>query len=348
MRALRKARLVLHLLRGMATVALRFERATPERRRDLTRRWTLKMLQLCGMRLVVHNDAARLDARALVVGNHVSWLDIYVINAWRPTPFVSKAEVRAWPVVGWLAERLGTVFIQREKRSEAKRIMHELSERLGNGELMCVFPEGTTSDGLGLLPFHSNLFQAVVSADCSVQPICLMYEDARGRQSVAPAYVGDLPLGKSLDMVLANGPLTAHLYVCEPIAATGDRREMAALARASVADARASADAGRRRASARRRSRTARGRRIPDARGARRRTRCRGRARSRGRRDFAPRRVGAAHAGISADARCAGRMRGVQPCAGTGGGKPAARIGTRIGIRAAIRPLRRSARMRPA
>ncbi|WP_255212717.1 lysophospholipid acyltransferase family protein, partial [Burkholderia pseudomallei] len=244
MRALRKARLVLHLLRGMATVALRFERATPERRRDLTRRWTLKMLQLCGMRLVVHNDAARLDARALVVGNHVSWLDIYVINAWRPTPFVSKAEVRAWPVVGWLAERLGTVFIQREKRSEAKRIMHELSERLGNGELMCVFPEGTTSDGLGLLPFHSNLFQAVVSADCSVQPICLMYEDARGRQSVAPAYVGDLPLGKSLDMVLANGPLTAHLYVCEPIAATGDRREMAALARASVADALARMQAG--------------------------------------------------------------------------------------------------------
>lgn len=244
MRALRKARLVLHLLRGMATVALRFERATPERRRDLTRRWTLKMLQLCGMRLVVHNDAARLDARALVVGNHVSWLDIYVINAWRPTPFVSKAEVRAWPVVGWLAERLGTVFIQREKRSEAKRIMHELSERLGNGELMCVFPEGTTSDGLGLLPFHSNLFQAVVSADCSVQPICLMYEDARGRQSVAPAYVGDLPLGKSLDMVLANAPLTAHLYVCEPIAATGNRREMAALARASVADALARMQAG--------------------------------------------------------------------------------------------------------
>ncbi|KVD83502.1 glycerol acyltransferase [Burkholderia sp. ABCPW 14] len=237
MRPLRKARLVLHLLSGMAIIALRFKRATPERRQEITRRWTVKMLQLCGMRLVVHNDAARLDASALVVGNHVSWLDIYVINAWRPTPFVSKAEVRAWPVVGWLAERLGTVFIQREKRSEAKRIMHELSDRLGQGELMCVFPEGTTSDGLGLLPFHSNMFQAVVSAGCAVQPICLMYEDARGRQSVAPAYVGDLSLGQSLDRVLNGGPLTAHLFVCAPIVAAGDRRETAALARAAVADA---------------------------------------------------------------------------------------------------------------
>ncbi|SMG01326.1 lysophospholipid acyltransferase family protein [Burkholderia singularis] len=237
MKALRKARLVLHLLAGMAIVAIRFRRAAPARRRQLTQRWTLKMLRLCGMRLVVHNDSARLDARALVVGNHVSWLDIYVINAWRPTPFVSKAEVRDWPVIGWLAERLGTVFIQREKRSEAKRIMHALAARLGNGELMCVFPEGTTSDGLGLLPFHSNMFQAVVEAQCAVQPICLMYEDAHGRQSLAPAYVGELSLGKSLDRVLESGPLTAHLYVGEPIAATGDRREMAARARAAVAHA---------------------------------------------------------------------------------------------------------------
>ncbi|WP_323118358.1 lysophospholipid acyltransferase family protein [Burkholderia alba] len=235
MRALRKARLVLHLLRGMAIAALCFGRVTPERQQEITRRWTEQMLRLCGMRLVVHNDGARLDARALVVGNHVSWIDIYVINAWRPTPFVSKAEVRQWPVVGWLAEKLGTVFIQREKRSEAKRIMHELADRLNGGELMCVFPEGTTSDGLGLLPFHSNLFQAAVSAGCPVQPVCLMYEDAHGRQSVAPAYVGEISLGESLDRVLGGGPLVAHLYVGEPIDAAGDRRELAARAQASVA-----------------------------------------------------------------------------------------------------------------
>ncbi|WLE58241.1 1-acyl-sn-glycerol-3-phosphate acyltransferase [Burkholderia plantarii] len=233
MNLLRKLRLILHLLRGMATIALHFGRATPARRQELTRRWTVKMLRLCGMRLVVHHDEARLDAGALVIGNHVSWLDIYVINAWRPTPFVSKAEVRQWPVVGWLAEKLGTIFLQREKRSEAKRIMHELAERLNGGELMCVFPEGTTSNGLDVLPFHSNMFQAAVEAGRPVQPLCIMYEDAQGRQSVAPAYTGKMSLGTSLGRVLRDAPLVAHLYVGTPIEA-GDRRELSARAREAV------------------------------------------------------------------------------------------------------------------
>ncbi len=203
--AFRKARLVAHLLHGMWIVATRFPKASAEQRHALNRAWSLKMLRLCGMRLVVHNDGARLDRGALVVANHISWIDIYVINAWRPTPFVSKAEIRQWPVVGWLAQQLDTVFIQREKRSDAKRIMHELSDRLSAGELMCVFPEGTTSSGLALLPFHANMFQAAVSASAPVQPVCIMYEDAKGRQSTAPAYIDDLTLGDSLNCCCAAG-----------------------------------------------------------------------------------------------------------------------------------------------
>ncbi|WP_133650923.1 lysophospholipid acyltransferase family protein [Paraburkholderia flava] len=231
---IRKLRLVTHLLHGMWTVARSFPHASAAERLELNRAWSLKMLRLAGMRLVVHNDAARLDRGALVIANHISWIDIYVINAWRPTPFVSKAEIRRWPVVGWLAQQLDTVFIQREKRSDAKRIMHELATRLGAGELMCVFPEGTTSDGLGLLPFHSNMFQAAVAAGCPVQPVCLMYEDAQGRQSTAPAYIGDLSLGDSLNALLRGGPLTAHVYVGEAIAPGGERRELTAQAEASV------------------------------------------------------------------------------------------------------------------
>jgi len=235
--AIRKARLIVHLLHGMLIVSTRFPRATASEREALNRAWSLKMLQLCGMRLVVHNDSARVDAGALVVANHVSWIDIYVINAWRPTPFVSKAEIRQWPVVGWLAHQLGTVFIQREKRSDAKRIMHELADRLSAGELMCVFPEGTTSDGLGLLPFHANMFQAAVSAGRPVQPVCLMYEDAQGRQSKAPAYIDDLTLAQSLDALLRGGPLTAHVYVGEAIAPGAERRTLAAQAEAAVGTA---------------------------------------------------------------------------------------------------------------
>jgi 1-acyl-sn-glycerol-3-phosphate acyltransferase len=232
--ALRKLRLVIHLLLGMWIIARRFPRASAAERMEMNRVWSVEMLRLSGMKLVVHNDEARLDAGVLVVGNHISWIDIYVINAWRPTPFVSKAEIRKWPVVGWLAEQLGTVFVQREKRSDAKRIMHELANRLLAGEMMCVFPEGTTTDGRTLLPFHANLFQAAVSASVPVQPLCLMYEDAHGALSTAPAYIGDMTLNDSLDALLGAGPLTAHLYVCNPLAPGADRRLLASEAQASV------------------------------------------------------------------------------------------------------------------
>jgi len=232
--AFRKVRLVVHLVSGMWQLWTRFPRASAQQRLELNRAWSLRMLQLCGMRLVVHNDGARLDEGVLVVANHISWIDIYVINAWRPTPFLSKAEIRKWPVVGWCAEQLGTVFIQREKRSDAKRIMHDLAERLNAGERMCVFPEGTTSDGVQLLPFHANMFQAAVSASRPVQPVCMMYEDSQGRQSTAPAYIGEMSLGESLDALLSGGPLTAHVYVGAPIAPGADRRLLAAEAQASV------------------------------------------------------------------------------------------------------------------
>lgn len=232
--AWRKARLVGHLLRGMWIVATRFPRASASERLEMNRAWSLKMLRLAEMKLVVHNDDARLDSGVLVVGNHISWIDIYVINAWRPTPFVSKAEIRNWPVVGWLAQQLGTVFIQREKRSDAKRIMHELANRLMAGELMCVFPEGTTSNGEKLLPFHANMFQAAVSASCPVQPVCLMYEDAHGRQSTAPAYIDDMSLAESLNALLRGAPLTAHLYVCDALAPGANRRLLASEAQAAV------------------------------------------------------------------------------------------------------------------
>lgn len=235
--AWRKARLVAHVLHGAWTVATRFSRTDDDGRRALTRQWSLRFLALAGVRLVVHHDERRVDAGTMVVGNHVSWLDIYVINAWRPTPFVSKAEVRAWPVVGWLAAKLDTAFVQRDKRSDAKRIMHELAQRLQSGRPICVFPEGTTSDGVEVLPFHANLFQAAVSAGAPVQPICLMYEDAHGCQSTAPAYVGDITLGQSLGALLRNRPLTVHLYVGEVLDAVTERRTLARDAQRAVSGA---------------------------------------------------------------------------------------------------------------
>lgn len=233
--AIQQCRFILHLLRGLVTIATRFPRASPEVKQKLTRAWSIKMLRLCGVRLVVHEHGETLQRGAMVVSNHVSWTDIYVIDAWRPTPFVSKAEIRQYPMVGWMAEQIGTVFIQREKRSDAMRIMQQLADRLTSGQLICVFPEGTTSDGTGLLPFHTNLFQASYLAKCPVQPICLMYEGADGRQSMDVPFIGDMSLMDSLKAVMgAARPLTAHLYICPPIPPGGDRRQVAAQAQQMI------------------------------------------------------------------------------------------------------------------
>ena len=234
---LRKARLILHIVRGMVLAALVYPRVPVERQQVMIRNWSQRMLALCGITLVVHQHGETLERGAMLVGNHISWIDIYVIDAWRPTPFVSKAEIAKWPVIGWLAKTIGTVFIQREKRSDAKKIMHQLSDILSSGGMIALFPEGTTSNGLAVQPFHANMFQASVLAAAPIQPICLMYEDAQGRQSPAADYIGDTTLFESVDMILSASPLSAHLYVGAPLAAGPDRRQLADQAQQAVSHA---------------------------------------------------------------------------------------------------------------
>lgn len=232
--SLRIVRLILHLVRGVALAAFVFPRAARARQQQLVRDWSQGLLKACGVTLIVHQPGEALERGVMLVGNHVSWLDIYVINAWQPVPFVAKAEVEKWPILGWLAKTIGTIFIRRDKRSDARRIVQQLADVLKSGETICIFPEGTTSDGTRLLPFHANLLQAPVLAMIAVQPICLLYEDAQGQQSLAPAYIGDISLLASLISILRAAPLTAHLYVTAPLEVCDQRRELAMRAQAAV------------------------------------------------------------------------------------------------------------------
>jgi len=235
--SLRLTRLALHLLRGMALVAFIFPRVGRARQQHMVRDWSQRLLKVCGVKLVVHQQGVAPEHGVMVVGNHVSWLDIYVINAWQPVSFVAKAEVEKWLILGWLAKTIGTVFIRRDKRSDARRIVHQLTDVLKSGETICIFPEGTTSDGVQLLPFHANLLQAPVAARAAVQPICLMYENAQGQQSLAPAYIGEVSLFASLVSILRAAPLTAHLYIMAPLEVCDERRELARRAQAAVQSA---------------------------------------------------------------------------------------------------------------
>jgi 1-acyl-sn-glycerol-3-phosphate acyltransferase len=139
--------------------------------------WLQWMLR-CGMRIVgghlrVHGTAPR---SGLLVSNHLSYLDIAVIGSACPCVFVSKAEVRAWPFIGWAAELAGTVFVRRTRRTEVTEQLSEIETALARGVPVVLFPEGTSSNGEGVLPFRSALLQAAVATGHEVTPVALFYQ----------------------------------------------------------------------------------------------------------------------------------------------------------------------------
>lgn len=230
----RLVRLLVHAARGWWIIRRRFEALDEPAQAAQVERWAQQALQVLGIRLVVRGHAA--SGPVLMVANHVSWLDILTLHAARHVRFVSKSAVRHWPMIGTLATGAGTLYIEREKRRDALRVAHHMAEALRAGDRIAVFPEGTTSDGRGLLPFHANLLQAAISADAPVQPVALRFLDAAtGEVSFAPIYIDDDTLISSLWRTLRAPPLVAVVQFGEPQSAEGrDRRGWAQSLHADV------------------------------------------------------------------------------------------------------------------
>ena len=229
------ARAVAHALGGWWTIRFVFPRLTQAERNARVQQWAGEMLAVLGIRLVVHGTPP-LHGPLLLVANHLSWLDILAVHAARHVRFVSKAGVRHWPLIGTLATGAGTLYIERERRRDALRVVHHMTESLGQGDLIAVFPEGTTTDGRTLLPFHANLLQAAISANAPVQPAALRFADAAtGETSFAPRYIDDDNLVASLWRTLCAPPLVAILRFGTPQAPGGrERRAWAAALHAEV------------------------------------------------------------------------------------------------------------------
>ncbi|HWJ94906.1 MAG TPA: lysophospholipid acyltransferase family protein [Telluria sp.] len=233
----RLTRAIVHMLAGLFTCAFVFPWAGRGTRARLTRRWSRKLLAICGATVEETSRAAPL-AHALVVANHVSWLDIFVINSVHPCRFVAKAEIRNWPVVGWLVALAGTVFIARGNRRDLRHIFKGLVAVLEQGERVAFFPEGTTAQQGTVLPFHANLFEAAIDAKVPVQPYAIEYVDAHGGHHTAVDYVGETTFVQSLMAILAGDGVRVRLSCLEPIDAAGaHRRELAQAARDAVAAA---------------------------------------------------------------------------------------------------------------
>lgn len=216
-------------VRGWWIIRTRFEMLDDAHRAAQVEQWARRMLQILGVQLLVQGEPPPARIPLLLISNHISWLDILTLHASRHVRFVSKAGVKNWPLLGPMASAAGTLYIEREKRRDAMRVVHHMTEALRNGDRLAVFPEGTTSDGRVLLPFHANLLQAAISAGVPVMPAALRYVDAAtGEPSFAPRYVGQDSLVGSLWRTLRAPPLLAVVRFGEIQSSHGrERREWA-------------------------------------------------------------------------------------------------------------------------
>ena len=218
---------------ALGTVAL-YPRLDAVARARLKQRWSRQILDILCVRL----DAQPSDAPAgcLVVANHVSWLDIFVINALRPAAFIAKAEIRQWPFIGWLAARNDTVFLRRGSRGHAKVVNGQIDALLGAGIDVAIFPEGTTTDGTHLLSFHAALLQPAIETASPILPLALSYHDAHGKLSQAPSFAGETTLVQSFSAIFACRSLTVRLCAAPAIDTDGkNRRELSQAAHEAIA-----------------------------------------------------------------------------------------------------------------
>lgn len=224
------------MLYGVAQIRLLFPRLSQPEREARVRAWAKAMLARLGVEITVIGVPPRAGP-VLLVCNHVSFLDIIVLHAACYCRFVAKANVRRWPVIGTLADGADTLYVRRESRRDAMRVLHAMVQALSKGEVLALFPEGTTGDGGTVLPFRSSLVQGAVAADAPIQPVALKFiEGSVGTLSRAATYVDDESLVGSIWRTLRARGLRAVVAFGAPESAGGrDRRAWARDLRAEVA-----------------------------------------------------------------------------------------------------------------
>lgn len=235
---LRALRLGLHIAYGLALAAI-YPRFGTDIRRRILQGWSAGLLDILNVRVDIDgNDPLHALRHGLIVTNHVSWLDVFVLNAIVPMRFVAKSEVRRWPVIGWLCVRAQTLFLERGKARAAARINVHMVGLLQQGECLAVFPEGTTTDGALVAHFHSSLLQPAVDARAKVHPIAIRYQDESGALSTAAAYIDDLSFGASMWNILCTPELRVRLITTAALDACAmDRRSLARSAHECISTA---------------------------------------------------------------------------------------------------------------
>jgi 1-acyl-sn-glycerol-3-phosphate acyltransferase len=236
--ALRLSRALLVLLLGAGFV-MTMPVLRGRMRRQFFQAWFRWLLGAFGIRYVLFGKEHLGRGGALVVSNHVSWLDVVVLQAIRPMRLLAKTEVRSWPVIGPLAARAGTLYIDRDRLTALPGAVRAIADALRGGAVVGAFPEGTTWCGVASGRYRPAVFQAAVDARVPVQPMALRFRTADGRRTTVAAFVGDATLFDSVLAVLRTRRLVIEVSVLPELDAArlADRRELARLAEAALVDA---------------------------------------------------------------------------------------------------------------
>ena len=236
----RLLRLAMHILLGLmaclvlAAAAKLRPAGAYSRQQAITRRWAAKLCRILALEIHIHGKA-NTDS-TLFVANHISWLDIAVLQGLLDTRFVAKHEVGEWPVFGIMAHCAGTLFMKRGDHRTTARVADQLTHELSQQRNVLFFPEGTSSDGQGVQRFHARLFQGAVRAHAQVQAVAICYPHPCGSNPLVP-FVGDDDLLRHLWPLLRESAVEVRVSFCTPIPARDwQRRGLAELTRAQIID----------------------------------------------------------------------------------------------------------------
>ena len=210
-----------------AGILLRWQFPTLQREQKLQaiQRWASKVLQI--LEIEVHcNQAPDADFAGLVVSNHLSWLDVLVIQSLMPGVFVAKAEVRYWPLIGAMARNCATIFVDRATARSAHAMVDSTVAAFELGHAVIAFPEGTSTEGHDLGRFHANVFEGAIRAQAPVQPVCLRYVDgSTGLPAESAHFTGETTLLASLRKVIATSAIKTQVHFGPHIGAAGHTRK---------------------------------------------------------------------------------------------------------------------------
>ncbi len=236
---MRLVRIIAHILVGVVLAhgllpLLRWQR-TRQNSDALVRWWMLGVTRILNLRLLIDGDVPKIPA--LFISNHVSWLDVICLRSIVDVDFVAKDDVRRWPLLGGMVARVGTIFLARGKTDTTVLAADRMTRSLRQQRSVLFFPEGTTTDGSVVRPFHPRLFQAAIRTESPVQVVAVSYPHG-DRNHPKAAFVGDDALVSHLWALLSEHGLTVKLSFCNLICCPGqDRRALANLGRANVLNA---------------------------------------------------------------------------------------------------------------